>query len=55
MDFSGKVIVVFGASGSIGSTLCEILYQYGATIVGVYYQNKIDKLYDNYQCNLRNE
>jgi len=56
MDFSGMVVLITGASKGIGLTLSKILHEYGATVIGVYNNTKIDTLeYDTYKCDISNE
>lgn len=55
MDFSGLVVLITGASKGIGLTLANILHEYGATVIGVYNNTKIDCLFDTYKCDLKKE
>lgn len=56
MDFSNINVLVTGASKGIGKCLCRILHEYGATVIGVYNNTKIeDELYDTYKCDISNE
>lgn len=56
MDFYGTVVLIVGASSGIGKTLATILHNYGATVIGTYYQNKItDVTYETCRCNINNE
>ncbi len=55
MDLSGLVVLITGASKGIGKTLASILNEYGATIIGVYNETKINELYDTYKCDISNE
>ena len=56
MDLAGVVVLITGASRGIGKTLAEILYNYGATVIGVYNTTKIeDVLYDTYKCDISRE
>lgn len=56
MNFENVVIVVTGASGGIGYTLCSILAKYGATVIGVYNKNKIkNNDFETYKCNITKE
>ncbi len=56
MDFAGLVVLITGASKGIGKCLANIFYEYGATVIGVYNNTKIeDVLYDTYKCDISNE
>ncbi len=55
MDLEGLVILITGASKGIGKTLANILNDYGATVIGVYNNTKINELYDTYKCDISNE
>lgn len=55
MDFAGLVVLITGASRGIGLTLANILHEYGATVIGVYKETKIDALFDKYKCDISNE
>ena len=55
MDLSGLVVLITGASKGIGKTLASILNEYGATVIGVYNETKINELYDTYKCDISNE
>lgn len=56
MDFAGLVVLITGASKGIGKCLSNILHEYGATVVGVYNNTKIENvLYDTYKCDISNE
>lgn len=56
MDFSHLNVLITGASSSLGFCLANILNGYGATVIGVYNNNRIkDVLYDTYKCDISNE
>lgn len=56
MDFTGRVILVTGASRGIGKVLCELLSSYGAQVIGVYNQTKINNdIIDAFKCDLSKE
>ena len=56
MSFEGVVVLITGVSGGIGYTLANILHEYGATVIGVYYQNPLkDVLFDTYKCDISRE
>ncbi len=56
MDFANMVVLITGASGGIGNSLAEILHNYGATVIGVYNEHKINtQEYDTYKCDITKE
>ncbi len=55
MNLEGLVVLITGASRGIGLTLANILNDYGATVIGVYNQTKIDVLWDTYKCDISDE
>ncbi len=55
MDLSGLVILVTGASKGIGRALTKTLYNYGATVIGVYNKTNINEIYDTYRCDISKE
>lgn len=56
MDFSNMHILITGASTGIGKCLCNILHEYGADVIGVYHNNKINNVtYDTYKCDITDE
>jgi len=56
MDFAGLVILITGASKGIGLALANIMHEYGATVIGLYNNTKIeDVLFETYKCDLCNE
>lgn len=56
MDFANMVVLITGASGGIGNSLAEILHNYGATVIGVYNEHKINtQEYDTYKCDVTKE
>lgn len=55
MDFAGLVVLITGASRGIGFTLANILHEYGATVIGIYNNTKIDALFDTFKCDISNE
>jgi len=56
MNFDGLVVLITGASKGIGLCLAKILYEYGATVIGVYNNTLIkDLLIDTYKCDISNE
>lgn len=56
MDFTGRVILITGASKGIGECLADILSKYGANVIGVYNTTKIkDKRFDTYKCDISKE
>lgn len=40
MEFSGRIVVVTGATGFLGSAVCKAFAESGATVVGVYLLDK---------------
>ena len=40
MDFDGKVVIVTGATGFLGASVCKTFVEAGATVVGVYLLDK---------------
>ncbi|TLZ53863.1 MAG: SDR family oxidoreductase, partial [Methanobacteriota archaeon] len=40
MEFDGKIVIVTGATGFLGSEVCRAFLETGATVVGVYVIDK---------------
>jgi len=56
MNLSNLIIIVTGASKGIGYTLANLLYEKGATVIGVYNNTKIkDVKYDTFKCDISSE
>ena len=56
MDFTNKVILVSGASRGIGLTLANLLTDYGASVIGLYNNTKIENAkFDTFKCDLSKE
>ena len=50
-----NVVLVIGASRGLGKCLAQILYHQGYTVIGTYYQTKIEAKYEMYKCNITKE
>lgn len=56
MNLDGLVVLVVGGTSGIGSTLINILHEYGATVVATYHNKKINnELIDTYYCDITSE
>ena len=56
MDFSNSIILITGASSGIGLCLANLLTEYGAKVIGIYNNTKINNvLFDAYKCDISKE